>query len=162
MAGGRGAAQKIVMLPVSHPPFGCHRSLRSVACPERASARRMGVLFSLKVLLCFSDHARSRRSSPSPYASIRQTKRLLDSIPDHSSPIGADPCYRWCGSVFPITRSPDVRSPDFLQPSACVPQPATHPGVGLLLKTNAKVQFDRAVTGRSKSLFDRFCQSNRC
>jgi hypothetical protein len=33
------------------------------------------------------DDARFRRSTPSPYASIRITKRLLDFIPAHPSPI---------------------------------------------------------------------------
>jgi hypothetical protein len=54
------------------------------------------------------------------------------------------------------------RSRRFSRPSACVPQPATHPGVGLLLKTKVKAQFNRTVTERSKPFFYRFCQSNRC
>lgn len=43
-----------------------------------------------------------------------------------------------------------------LCPSAATPTPHS-----VLLKTKAKVQFDRAVTGRSKPFFYRFCQSNR-
>jgi hypothetical protein len=40
-------------------------------------------------------------------------------------------------------------------------QPATHPGVGLLLKTKAKPQFDRTVTDRSKLFLAHFPASNR-
>jgi hypothetical protein len=40
-----------------------------------------------------------------------------------------------------------------LQPSACVPQPRPPPPHRALLKTKAKVQFDRAVTERSKVFF---------
>jgi hypothetical protein len=47
------------------------------------------------------------------------------------------------------------------QPSAYVPSARHPPPIGVLLKTNVKVQFDRAVTERSKSLFCRFCLSNR-
>jgi hypothetical protein len=35
-----------------------------------------------------------------------------------------------------------------------------HPGVGVLLKTNVKPQFDRSVTERSKPLFTLFSTSN--
>jgi len=54
------------------------------------------------------------------------------------------------------------RSPDLLRPSACVAQPAPPPPIGVLLKTKAKVQFDRTVTERSKLFFGRFTLSNRC
>jgi len=46
-------------------------------------------------------------------------------------------------------------------PLPMYPQPDTHP-LSVLLKTNVKVQFDRAVTERSKPFFHRFCQSNQC
>jgi hypothetical protein len=52
--------------------------------------------------------------------------------------------------------SDHARSRPFLQPSACVPQPRPPPPISPLLKIKAKVQFDRAVTDRSKALFFRF------
>src|SRR6476660_8836772 len=43
-----------------------------------------------------------------------------------------------------------VRAP---RPSADVPSARPHPGVALLLKTNAKPQFDKTVTRQSTPLF---------
>src|SRR4249920_3437295 len=93
-------------------------------------------------------------------------------IPSHprSSQIGVDlggfvaqallPVHSTCRHS-PITRSRAItRSPDLLQPSACVPQPATHPPIAPLLKTKAKVQFDWTVTERSKPFFCVFQRSN--
>jgi hypothetical protein len=54
----------------------------------------------------------------------------------------------------------DARSRRFLQPSACVLQPTTHPGVGALLQTKAQLPFDRPVTERSKTIFYLFQRSN--
>jgi len=51
---------------------------------------------------------------------------------------------------------------NLLRPSAYVPSARTPPPISVLLKTKAKVQFDRAVTERSKPFFCRFCQPNRC
>jgi hypothetical protein len=53
--------------------------------------------------------------------------------------------------AFPITRSPDVP----ITRSFCSPQPASlshrpHPAIEVLLRTKAQLQFDRAVTARSK------------
>jgi len=48
------------------------------------------------------------------------------------------------------------------RPSAYVPSARTPTPHSALLKTKAKVQFDRAVTERSKPFFYRFCQPNRC
>ena len=58
------------------------------------------------------------------------------------------------------SRKSFLRTP--LQPSACVPSASDPPPIGVLLKTKAKVHFDRAVTERSKPFFDRFFQQNRC
>src|SRR5579859_8301552 len=83
---------------------------------------------------------------------------------------------RFRGFGFPITRSRDHqvnRSPlcsfvsfvvkdlvfnlgNLLQPSAYVPSARHPPSIGALLKTKVKVQFDRAVTERSKPFFYRF------
>src|SRR5579859_918733 len=44
----------------------------------------------------------------------------------------------------------------------CICTPARYPPtIGALLKTKVKVQFDRAVTERSKPFFCRFCHSNQ-
>jgi hypothetical protein len=51
---------------------------------------------------------------------------------------------------------------NLLQPSAYVPSARYPPPIGVLLKTKAKVQFDRTVTERSKPFFSHFCQPNRC
>jgi hypothetical protein len=56
--------------------------------------------------------------------------------------------------IFPITGSPDHLI--FQQPSACVLQPATHPGVDVLLQIQAQVPFDRPVTDRSMPFFSVF------
>jgi hypothetical protein len=42
-------------------------------------------------------------------------------------------------------------SGNLLRPSADVLQPETPPGIYVLLQTNVKVHFDRAMTARSKS-----------
>jgi len=63
--------------------------------------------------------------------------------------------------AFPITRCPDHQINRSLpQPSACVPQLATHPGVAPLLKTRGQPHFDRPVTGRSKAFSCIFQPSN--
>jgi hypothetical protein len=49
-----------------------------------------------------------------------------------------------------------------LQPSACVPSASDPTPHSVLLKTKAKVQFERTVDRLSKPFFCRFCQSNRC
>jgi len=59
--------------------------------------------------------------------------------------------------AFPITAIPAIFA------ALCLCTSARHPPpIGALLKTKVKVQFDRAVTERSKFFFGRFCQPNRC
>jgi hypothetical protein len=48
-----------------------------------------------------------------------------------------------------------------LQPSADIPQPDTPPPIKPLLKTNTKLQFDRAVDRTVEALFHVFQGSNR-
>jgi hypothetical protein len=58
---------------------------------------------------------------------------------------------------LPIPDHGDVGdSGDLLQPSACILQSGPHPGVGVLLQTKGKVQFDRPVTDRSNHFFCAF------
>jgi hypothetical protein len=64
---------------------------------------------------------------------------------------------------FPITRSPDAPiTRSFFGPSAYVPSARDSTPHSVLLKTKAKVQFDRTVTDRSKPFFARFTLPNRC
>src|SRR5207302_10062230 len=62
---------------------------------------------------------------------------------------------------LPRMKDPKRRSP-LCSPLPVYPQPATHPPIGVLLKTKGKVQFERTVDRLSKPFFCRFCQSNRC
>ena len=50
---------------------------------------------------------------------------------------------------------------DLLQPSACVPQPDTHPPYRWFVENKRQSAFDRAVDRTVEALSYRFCQPNR-